>query len=641
MAWSATPVVTIKSPLDDDHLRGKYTIDFNYTDADNNVDQNGLVAGISYLGTDGRRGGGVEFGIDLDEECDDNDVKVSTANRCRIKWDTTEVVDGEYDLTVVVEDLAENEGRDSVTVVVDNVWPEVSIYPVNNSFVSAEFQLDFNVVDVNPVTCSLEVLDFNDVTIEEDLNSCNGSFEVNSDSCPSSGERSCRVVFTAVDQAGNTERSTYFYSKDLVKPSAPVMSAPLQLVVGSELTLSWTESTDNLSLAGYVLEYALSSDFGDANYIESDVNFLKFEALAEGKYYFRVKAVDAAGNYAYSNTVQSVLDQDAPRLKSSLPSDGNTTTSSKPLVSFELEENGSGVDSSTLSVSLDGAELDPSIVSVSGNSVSFNTPSELPEGVPHLVEVSVSDEAGNRASLMFSFQVISPPTGLGIRINDGAQSTTSRTVRLSLTASDAVECRYRNEDSVLGGSYEPFTLSKDWNLSYREGSKTVYYQCRDESGNESVEASASIAYDDPLVDLSDFEVRNSPTQVSSGQQFSLEVFSTKTSQPAGDSLVKIIYESGASQVVRADSSGKAFFIPTEEGGVKFEILEAKASSAGFLNLESAISSPEVALVAQALLGLSVLLVTFYLYSTGKKPPKPVEDKEGKKEKPKIEVHFSS
>ncbi len=77
------------------------------------------------------------------------------------------------------------------------------------------------------------------------------------------------------------------------------------------------------------------------------------------------------------------------------------------------------------------------------------------------------------------------PTNLTITINDGAETTNSRNVTLSLSATNATECRLNN-DGISWSNWFNYTKTRDWTLSEAPGTKTVYYQCRNKFGNSTI-----------------------------------------------------------------------------------------------------------------------------------------------------------
>ena len=83
------------------------------------------------------------------------------------------------------------------------------------------------------------------------------------------------------------------------------------------------------------------------------------------------------------------------------------------------------------------------------------------------------------------------PTG-SVTINDGASNTRSRSVTLSLSATDPLpgsgvsQMRISNTQSGLTSApWEAYSTTKPWTLSSGQGTKTVYVQYRDGAGNRS------------------------------------------------------------------------------------------------------------------------------------------------------------
>ncbi|WP_431026888.1 S-layer homology domain-containing protein [Lysinibacillus sp. LZ02] len=113
------------------------------------------------------------------------------------------------------------------------------------------------------------------------------------------------------------------------------------------------------------------------------------------------------------------------------------------------------------------------------------------------VYVQLRDAASNTSS--FSNSIIldqTPPTGT-LAINNGASSTNTENVTLSLTGIDAngpIEMRFSN-DNVTWGGWEPFASTKPYTLLSGEGTKTVYMQLKDVAGNSSSAYSATIILD--------------------------------------------------------------------------------------------------------------------------------------------------
>ena len=77
------------------------------------------------------------------------------------------------------------------------------------------------------------------------------------------------------------------------------------------------------------------------------------------------------------------------------------------------------------------------------------------------------------------------PTDISVWMNWGAEKTVSRTVTLSLNATDATEMLISNLADFAGANWEPYKTSKYWTLSAGDGEKIVYVKYRDENYNES------------------------------------------------------------------------------------------------------------------------------------------------------------
>jgi hypothetical protein len=122
-----------------------------------------------------------------------------------------------------------------------------------------------------------------------------------------------------------------------------------------------------------------------------------------------------------------------------------------------------------------------------------------PDGVKR-VYLQTRDLVRNESGEVFDEIVLdaTSPAGLSLVINGGDESTISRTVALTLTATGATEMRFRNEDEPWS-AWEPLENTKEWKLSAGRGAKAVSFECRDESGNLSDIVSGSIL----LIDFTD------------------------------------------------------------------------------------------------------------------------------------------
>jgi len=124
----------------------------------------------------------------------------------------------------------------------------------------------------------------------------------------------------------------------------------------------------------------------------------------------------------------------------------------------------------------------------------------------HTVYVQCENQYGDigegSASIFLQKDPDDVPTELSILINGGSSSTSSSSVTLTLNARHATDCRYMN-DGESWSSWSSFTRKTYWSLSPGSGTKTVYYQCRNDIGtSRTTQSSIQVASQKPVVSIS-------------------------------------------------------------------------------------------------------------------------------------------
>jgi chitodextrinase len=107
-----------------------------------------------------------------------------------------------------------------------------------------------------------------------------------------------------------------------------------------------------------------------------------------------------------------------------------------------------------------------------------------------------SGGSGKLPRLEIDYVDMTPPVNCSIKINDGADSTNSTEVTLTLAATDYLSGMSQMQLSNDGVNYsaaEPYAASKNYTLPTGDGIKTVYVRFKDKVGNWSAPVSASIA----------------------------------------------------------------------------------------------------------------------------------------------------
>ncbi|MBI4119297.1 MAG: chitobiase/beta-hexosaminidase C-terminal domain-containing protein [Parcubacteria group bacterium] len=126
------------------------------------------------------------------------------------------------------------------------------------------------------------------------------------------------VKYFSADKAGNQEAvktAANTVKIDKTKPSAPGLPSVTTSEKDNTPTWTWSASSDagsGLPANPYSVQWCDNSDFEgcDANVaVVSDATFTNPDALADGTWYFRVKAIDVAGNESeYSPVGSAVID---------------------------------------------------------------------------------------------------------------------------------------------------------------------------------------------------------------------------------------------------------------------------------------------------------------------------------------------
>lgn len=128
----------------------------------------------------------------------------------------------------------------------------------------------------------------------------------------------------------------------------------------------------------------------------------------------------------------------------------------------------------------------------------WNT-SALQESEDYTVFVELTDAAGHKArdsDLKITIDSL-PPTRGQVVINDGDESTDSRTVRLKVSATDAVSMFVSGDIADDGNTFQwiNYRTNLTVNLAGEDGQKSVYVKFKDAAGNESGNVNDSIKLD--------------------------------------------------------------------------------------------------------------------------------------------------
>ncbi|MBI4802489.1 MAG: four helix bundle protein [Elusimicrobia bacterium] len=127
---------------------------------------------------------------------------------------------------------------------------------------------------------------------------------------------SVRAMDGALNTTVNPIVDAFYVKKDTTVPSVPSLVSPADnaAVNTQSPAFDWSDSSDGTSgMANYELEVSTSDDFGVLSYSSAPAaSGASASGLASGKYFWRVRAKDAASNYSLYSSTFAVFTDTAP-----------------------------------------------------------------------------------------------------------------------------------------------------------------------------------------------------------------------------------------------------------------------------------------------------------------------------------------
>jgi hypothetical protein len=282
--------------------------------------------------------------------------------------------------------------------------------------------------------------------------------------------------------------------------SVLALAGPAQ---AGEAVLSWdppTANEDGTPLrdpVGYKVYYGTASGRFTQTLDAGTATTYTVSGLAEKTtYYFVTTAYDPQGNEStYSNQVSKTIpDATQPTLANIAA--GNVTASGATITWTTSEGANTQVDYGPTNAYGSSSPLDGALAT--SHTVQLNG---LSGGTSYHYRVKSRDAAGNiRISADHTFTTLNLPDTAApigsVQIGNGASSTETTSVALSLTCADSgsgcAQMQFSDNGSAWT-SWETYASSKAWTLPSGNGSKTVYARFRDAAGNTSPSYSDGIA----------------------------------------------------------------------------------------------------------------------------------------------------
>lgn len=252
------------------------------------------------------------------------------------------------------------------------------------------------------------------------------------------------------------------------------------------------------------------------------------------KYPSVLKATDKAGNVTTidkNNTTfgsEMLIDVDekvAPVITPALPGAGAYLTSQSVQIQFNVTDNDSGVNPSSISLQIDSnAAITTGLTKsqISGGYRCTYT-ATLADG-SHTIKINAKDNDGNAATqktVAFTVDTVPPtlnvPTPADNLITNKQAGTVSGTTNDATSAPVTVQIKLNGTDQGAVSVATNGTFSKS--VTYKKGANTIYVKATDKAGKYS-ELTINVTYDPdaPVVHL----VKFTPNPVVAGQPFTIE-----------------------------------------------------------------------------------------------------------------------
>ncbi|HSP75109.1 MAG TPA: FG-GAP-like repeat-containing protein [Cryobacterium sp.] len=252
----------------------------------------------------------------------------------------------------------------------------------------------------------------------------------------------------AVRQAGTGVPVTHAFTIDTVSPAAPTIGAPAEgQLVGRQILL------DVLAESGTALFCAIDSAEASAYAACASGDVLTF--ATDGNHVLRVKAVDRAGNVSPVSQVGFLVDTAGPSLTITVPAADGATLSASP--SFEFSS--TSTDVSGFRCRLDTQDLAPC--------TSPQSYTGLAAG-PHVFEVEVADQSGNRTVGTRTFSVADTTAPVVTASPAGGQYPSGQ--QITLTSNEPAVIYYTGDGTTPSTSSTrytgPITLTAGFTLRF-------------------------------------------------------------------------------------------------------------------------------------------------------------------------------
>lgn len=258
--------------------------------------------------------------------------------------------------------------------------------------------------------------------------------------------------------------------------------------------------------------------------------------LSEHYYPVSIKAEDTAGNITTKDAADSVLGSSlrltvkenvAPVISITSPTASALTTNNKPVISWTVTDDDSGVDPATIKLTIDSTVVTSGITKTAsgkGFTCSYTPSSALADG-SHTIKVDASDYDGNAAvqkNVTFKIDTVPPTLNVTVPANNLITNQTTCTVTGNtndITSSPVtVTVKHNSAAAVDVTVNSDGTFSKTITLA--EGANTITIVAKDGAGKTTT-VTRAVTLDTAAPVIS--EVSLAPNPIDAGKTFIISV----------------------------------------------------------------------------------------------------------------------
>ncbi|MDT8317391.1 MAG: FG-GAP-like repeat-containing protein [bacterium] len=330
--------------------------------------------------------------------------------------------EGQYVLSVIAKDMAENIAISSITFTIDKTAPLIGIAsPPAEAFlndpapeIKVEYSDALSGIDLSAATIALDGIDVTgSARVTESGLTCLPTFQL--------PEGVHTITASVSDKAGNVSNHGITFTVDLTPPDIGILlpsdGSPINNDV-PEISVQYADALTGIDVSTAVVKLNGLDITGEAALTETGITYTPSSPLFERSYTITASVSDKAGNNT-NHSITFIVDKTSPLVDFVSPEDGATIDNATPEISIEFSDKLSGVDLSSVSLSI--SDIDVTLnANISENSLSYMPDSPLEEG-DYTASISLSDRAGNmnESTLSFNVQSSCPKS---VPFNDSAES---------------------------------------------------------------------------------------------------------------------------------------------------------------------------------------------------------------------------